>query len=128
MTTTQNTRPTATEYPDYATYLIAKAAYEATPAGIAEQAKENARTAKAAAKQAMREINRSGIEYATEAQISYLTTLLPRFYSIQAADGITVETAVWEANGAIKTAALSKLTKSEASAWISAAKEEINAA
>jgi hypothetical protein len=128
MTTFPNGRPVAYEYPDYATYLIAKAAYEATPAGIAEQAKDDARTAKAAAKQAMRETNHAGIEYATEAQISYLTTLLPRFYSIQAADGITVETAVWEANGAIKTAALSKLTKSEASAWISAAKEEINAA
>ena len=64
-------------------------------------------------------------ETATEAQINYLTSLLPRFYAAQKEDGITLETAVWASSGALKAEAIRTLTKEAASSWISAAKAEI---
>jgi hypothetical protein len=111
MTTTQNTRPTQEQYSTFKEFLKAAKAFD-----------RDARNAEILAWNAREEV-----EYATEAQVNYLISLLPRFYAIQAGDGITVETEVWEANGAIKTAALSKLTKRDASSWISAAKQEISA-
>lgn len=62
---------------------------------------------------------------ATDAQVNYLLTLLPRYYEAQKADGITLATDLYSAAGVIDTTAIRALSKREASAWISAAKSEL---
>ena len=64
---------------------------------------------------------------ATEAQVSYLVSLLPRLYEIKSDDGIRWESAVWEIGGGLKMAGIRSLTKTEASEWITEAKKEIAA-
>lgn len=63
-------------------------------------------------------------ELATEAQVGYLSSILPRFYAVQMEDGITMG-APFAADGALDVSAIRALTKREASAWISDAKEAL---
>ena len=63
-------------------------------------------------------------QLATEAQVAYLTSLLPRFYAVQMEDGVTMG-APFTADGSLDMAAIRSLTKHEASEWISGAKSAL---
>jgi endonuclease/exonuclease/phosphatase (EEP) superfamily protein YafD len=63
-------------------------------------------------------------ESASEAQINYLTSLLPAYYAVQLEDGIT-STELFTATGEVEMTAIRALSKREASAWITEAKEVI---
>jgi len=140
MTTTKNTfsllhkdasvnllgRPIAGGW--YIMYGDTIASYQNNASPILSESKADLLMEKLAAKRAAVTIAAAPVaevaELATEAQIGYLTSLLPRFYAVQMEDGITMG-APFTADGSLDMIAIHSLTKREASAWISGAKEAL---
>ena len=128
MNETQNT---------YQAHLAARAAAiaasHANPS--IEQVRFDEMKAKAAAKrQAIAATETSGLQVktpeivlATDAQVSYLVSLLPRYNRISRDDGVGLDASVISRDGVVNLAGLRSLTKSEASEWITDAKGEIAA-
>jgi hypothetical protein len=58
------------------------------------------------------------LDRVSDAQIGYLTSLLPRLYRIHKENGTTVDTECWTVDGSLKLDNITALTKTEASAWI----------
>lgn len=64
---------------------------------------------------------------ATEAQVSYLESLLPRYNQISCDDGVGLDASIISRDGVVNFTSIRSLTKTEASEWITQAKEEIAA-